>query len=62
MEQFYANEKRIICIRNDTKRPKTIAKKTTSKSVYEEILMFRLVNMEEKYKYWQENKIQTKYA
>jgi len=27
MEQFYANEKRIICIRNDTKRPKTIAKK-----------------------------------
>ena len=56
--------KKGISIRNNTKRPKSVRKKrtTTSRSVYEEILMFRLVNMEEKYKYWQENKIQTKYA
>jgi len=27
MEKFYGNEKRIICIRNDTKRPKNIARK-----------------------------------
>jgi len=39
-------KKRIIRIRNDTKRPKTIAKKrTSSRSVYEEILMLRLVNI-----------------
>jgi len=37
-------------------------KRTTSKSVYEEILMLRLVNIKEKYKHWQEHKIQTKYA
>ena len=42
-------KRRIICIRNDTKRPKNIAKKrTTSKSVYEEILMLILVNIKRK--------------